>query len=117
MFPGPSIFKSFIIILLLIGAIVVIPKYYPSLQRQAGSVLGVQIAPAKEAPLPERITHDVKESVEVVREQGLPVTMKDVGDIISRTDKIIKDYQTAQKELQKTAEQYFDKKEKEEDGK
>lgn len=102
-----TIVKSFLGLLVIVAVLLAVTKYSGLVQEKAKGVLGVHIGGEKKDPLPENIQKDVVSSLEDVKKKGMETNVQDIMGYVKRTQKVIDDYRSVQKEIQKVADDFF----------
>jgi hypothetical protein len=110
MFNLPSFIRSFFVLLVIGAVIFAATKFSSPIKQTTSKVLGTQVTEKSEA-LPKELQKDVQDSVTGVTEQALKTDFTDLVDVRSRAGKVIRDYHTAQKEIQKHVDEFFKEKE------
>lgn len=102
--------RSILSIAVIIGIMFVVTNFSGTIQQHTGSVLGVTINPKQSEALPEKLRDDITNSVTTVQKNGSAMQVEDITEFLGRTQKIISDYQNAQKEVEKTVNSFFEEK-------
>jgi hypothetical protein len=111
MFSPSSFIRSIFVFVVLFAVLFTVTKFGSPIKQQVSSVLGVKVSEQTPA-LPENLQKDVGSSLNAVKKQALQTNAEDVVREVSRVNKIVKDYQALQKEIEKQADEFFKKQEK-----
>jgi len=107
----PAFIRSFSILLVLFGVLFVATKLSTQIKTKVSNVLGTKVTESSQK-VPENLQKDITTSLEDIKKQGMKTDVQDVVDAGSKVNKVITDYHTFQKEVEKQINEFFKKKEK-----
>jgi hypothetical protein len=106
MFNLSAFIRSLFILTVIVLVLFTATKLSGPVKDNLGNVLGVSVS-EKSADLPENLQKDVSKSVTDVTKKAMQTDASDVVNVTSRVNKVIRDYQALQKEIQKRADEFF----------
>lgn len=109
----PFIIRSVCALIIVIVIVFAVTNFSGPIQKEMGSVLGVKIAPKQSESLPVQIQQDVNTSIQDAAEQSKELKVEDVLGFFGQAQKIVKDYQSIQKEVEKKVSEFYEEKQDE----
>ena len=106
-------------IVIVIGAVLFgVTNFSSPIREKSAGVLGIQTMSPDSKEFPQQLQQDVSDSIEEAKKQGMQLRVEDVMSFVSQAQKILTDYQHAQKELEKQVNTFIkERAEKKEDEK